>query len=199
MTDTIILQLAMAFLGSFSFSLVFHLRSRLWLATGLGGLIGWGSYLLCGLYWEGVFVPSLIAAGITSLYGEILARILKAPAPVFFIPSLVPLIPGGSLYRTMSFAVRGEWTQAKIYSAQTVQAALAIAIGISLVWAFCVMATRIRRHILLSRGKLDACGCPVSQSGKEAEIKKGEEREYDQAEQSGLPVSRRPDGSFFDG
>ncbi|MDO4733357.1 MAG: threonine/serine exporter family protein [Bacillota bacterium] len=177
MTGEMILQLAMALLGSFSFSLVFHLRPRLWLAASLGGLLGWGTYLLCSLYWEGVFVPTLIASGIISLYGEILARVLKAPAPVFFIPSLVPLIPGGSLYRTMSYAVRGEWTYAKVYSAQTVQSALSIAIGICLVWAFCVMATRIRRHILASRGRAEACSCAAAATVKS--VKREDEKKND--------------------
>lgn len=145
--ETMLLQLFTAFLGSFGFSLVFHVRPRWLPLAGLGGLLGWGIYLLCSVWWEGVFLPSFVGSAFAALYGEVLARVLKAPAPTFFIPAVIPLIPGSSLYYMMSYAVRREWAIAQIYSSQTLQAALAIAAGISLVWALWVMETKILQRI----------------------------------------------------
>lgn len=141
-----LLQLALAAIGSMGFSMIFHLRARLWPVAAFSGFISWAVYLLCSQFWDGVFLPSFLAAAFSALYGEVLARVFKAPATIFFIPALVPLIPGGSLYHTMSYLVRREWAIAKIYSAHTMQAALAIAVGGSLVWALCIMASKIRHH-----------------------------------------------------
>ncbi|MBQ1965266.1 MAG: threonine/serine exporter family protein, partial [Clostridia bacterium] len=39
-----------------------------------------------------------------SVYAGIMARVLKTPATTFITTSLIPLIPGGSLYYTMAYA-----------------------------------------------------------------------------------------------
>ena len=133
--ETMILQLVTAFLGSMGFALLFHLRPHLLLPASLGGLLSWGIYLLAGHYLEGIFAPCLLAAAFSTCYAEVLARLKKAPATLFYITSLIPLIPGNSLYYTMSYAVRGEWLQCRDYGIRTVQFALSIAIGMCLVWA----------------------------------------------------------------
>ena len=112
--DTILLQLFSAFLGSFGFSLVFHVRPRWLPLAGLGGLLGWGIYLLCGTWWDGVFLPSLVGSAFAAKNGEVLARYMKAPAPTFFIPAVIPLIPGSSLYYMMSYGVWREWAVAQM-------------------------------------------------------------------------------------
>ena len=82
---------------------------------------------------NGVFLPSVVAAAFASIYAEAMARVEKAPATVFYIPALIPLIPGGSLYYTMSYAVLGQWDQVQRYGASTAYCALGIAVGMSLV------------------------------------------------------------------
>ena len=82
MSDALI-QLLTAFIGALGFSLVFNVRRELLLSASLGGLLVWGVFLLCGHFFEGVFLPSLVAAAFASLYSEILARVKKAPATVF--------------------------------------------------------------------------------------------------------------------
>lgn len=131
-----ILQLVTAFTGSLGFGLVFHLRRKLLLSVALGGLLCWGVYLLCIAWLEGLFLSTLIASAFAAFYAEGLARFFKAPATLFLIPTVVPLIPGSTLYYAMSAAVGGDWMEAREFGAQTVQYALGIAIGISLVWAF---------------------------------------------------------------
>ena len=144
--EEILIQLATAFLGSFGFSLVFGLRFRWVLHASLGGLCCWGIYLLANSRLHSIFAACLIASAFAALYGEILARLCKAPATVFFVPSVIPLIPGGALYYTMSYAVQGDWAAASHYGSLTMQYALAIAAGISLVWALGSMRTRLRRR-----------------------------------------------------
>lgn len=139
----ILLQLFTAWLGSFGFCLLFHMRRERMLPASLGGLFSWGIYLFFADCCEGIFIPTLLASAFCALYAECFARLLKAPATIFFIPAAVPLIPGSTLYYTMSYAVQGEWLLSQSYGFMTVQYALGIAAGISLVWAFCDMERKL--------------------------------------------------------
>lgn len=130
-----IIQLISAFIGSMGFCFVFNVRGKLVLPAAIGGMLCWGVYLLYESALGGLFVPTLIASAFAALYGEVLARIYKAPAPVFLIPTVIALIPGSTLYYMMSYAVRRDWAMCHEYAAQTGTFALGIAMGISLVWA----------------------------------------------------------------
>lgn len=139
----VFIQLATAFAGSLGFCLVFHLRKQLLLLAGIGSILCWSVYLIGENFFTSAFVPCLIASGVAALYAEILARIKKAPATLFVVTAILPLIPGSKLYYTMSNIVQKEWDMAKEYGLQTAEYALAIACGISFVWAVCVMIQNV--------------------------------------------------------
>lgn len=142
-------QLIFSFLGAIGFSMRCHLRKGLILPASFGGLLGWGIYLLCKHGGQqGIFVSCLIASICVSVYAEVLARVLKAPATVFLIPGAIPLIPGRNLYYAMSSAVSNEWSLARMHSVQMIQFALGIAIGISLIMAIFSMKENIKKERL---------------------------------------------------
>ena len=131
----IAVQLLAALLGSFGFSLVFGLHRRYLPAASCGGALTWGVFLAAKAWLGTEFLPCLLASAFAVLYSEVLARRLKTPATLFVIPSILPLVPGGSLYYAMSSAVRGELDSARAYGMKTLLYALAIAAGISFVVA----------------------------------------------------------------
>lgn len=134
MTTEMIIQILMAALGSLGFSLLYRLRpEHLPLAT-VGGAFVWGIYLLGLNLTENIFAACMMASIFCTLYSEVLAKIQKTPATVMLIPSIIPLIPGSALYYTMSYLVQRDLSQAWYYARLTFQYALAIALGISLVW-----------------------------------------------------------------
>lgn len=128
-----IIQLVTAGIGALGFSLIFNVRRDLLPAAAFGGLLDWGVYLMAAWFFDGVFLPSVVAAAFASLYSEAVARMEQAPATVFYIPALIPLVPGGSLYYTMSYAVLGDWDQVRSFGGSTIYCALGIAVGMSLV------------------------------------------------------------------
>jgi len=138
-----IVQLICAFLGSLGFSLLFGLRWRYVFLSSFGGCLCWGLYLLAAELGAGVFLANLAAAAFSAVYAEILARIMKAPAPLFCIPTLIPLVPGSTLYYTMSSVVQGNMDAAGAFGWETLQAGLAIAAGISLIWSVFFMTDRV--------------------------------------------------------
>ena len=128
-----ILQLSAAFFGSLGFSLLFGLPRRYLIRAALGGLMSWAIYFMSMRVIENIFLANFLAAGCSVIYAELLARRLKCPATLFLTPAIIPLVPGGSLYETMSYAVRRETERAHRTGAVTLEAALAIAAGISIV------------------------------------------------------------------
>ncbi len=129
----IIVQLAAAFAGAFGFSLLFRLHKRHLFLAALGGLLAWGVYLLSMRLLDSLFFANLIASVFAVTAAELLARWRKCPATLFLIPSIIPLVPGSSLYYTMSYAVQNNMELAHEYGHQLLTAAFAIAAGISFV------------------------------------------------------------------
>ena len=125
------LQLVTAFIGSLGFALLFGLRYRHLFFASLGGMFSWGVYLVINYSGDKVFLACLCASVFSMVYSEILARWHKCPSTLFIIPSIIPLVPGSSLYYAMSYAVQGNTELAKFHGHQTVIWVLAIAAGIS--------------------------------------------------------------------
>lgn len=143
----IVIQLLAAFLGSMGYCLLFHLRFQLLLPASLGGVLNWGVYLLLEPRLGSAFYACLIASAAAALYAEGMAKRLRAPATLFLVPSVIPSIPGGPLFYAMSSAVRGQWAEARAYGFRTAEYALAIAAGISLVWAVYGMVQQLIRTV----------------------------------------------------
>ena len=127
----IFIQLLTAFVAALGFSLVFGLRSRHLVFGALGGMFAWGIYLLLRTWIPDTFLPVLFTSVTAVIYSECMARWRKCPSTVFLMPAIVPLVPGSSLYYSMSSMVRGETVAAKSYGRETLVCALAIAAGIS--------------------------------------------------------------------
>lgn len=125
-----LIQIAMAGVGTLGFSIYFRVSEKNVIASTVGGIIAWGVYLLIFRFSHGLFTANFIAALIVYLYSEIMARVLKAPSNVFFVPGIIPLIPGGSLYYTMSGIMNSEKEMFIQNGVKTIESAFGIALGI---------------------------------------------------------------------
>lgn len=124
-----VMQLATAFLGSLGFALLFHVRREKLLLASLGGLLAWGVYLLVGLVSDQEVVRYFVASVALTVYAETLARVVKCPATLFLVTASIPLIPGGSLYRTMQYFMQNDLGAFSAQALTTVLIAVAIAVG----------------------------------------------------------------------
>lgn len=127
-----IIQILMACLGSLGFAIIFKMKRRHLPAASFGGGATWIVYLVCAHFNMNTFITNLVATIFASIYSEVLRRICKTPRTVFVIPAVVPLIPGSSLYYTMSSIVSSDVILAEHYGVQTALTAGAIAFGILL-------------------------------------------------------------------
>lgn len=138
------MQLVTAFLGSLGFAMLFHVRREKLLLASLGGLLAWGVYLLMGLASDQDVVRYFVASVVLTIYAETLARVVKCPATLFLVTAAVPLIPGGSLYRTMQYFMMGEFSACSVQGLNTVLLAVAIAVGMLCPMSLFQLARRTR-------------------------------------------------------
>lgn len=147
-----LLQLLAAFVGSFGFAVLYHIRGVKLFVAGLGGFLTWGVYLLVREPLESLMVANLVAAAFGSVYAEIMARILRAPATIFVAPAVITLVPGGALYYAMYSAIAGDAVGASEHGYEAWNVAVGVAIGIAAVTSiFNVLALLRRRHMLRER------------------------------------------------
>ncbi len=139
-------QLLCAGIGSVGFAMIFRLRPTFLPLAALGGILNWGIYLALLELSGTVFFSCLFAAAAAAVYAELLAKRMHAPATVFFVPAVIPSIPGSNLYYTMFGVVRADWAFAGRNAVLTAEYAFAIAAGISIVFVVFAAIAKIRPH-----------------------------------------------------
>lgn len=122
-----------AALASTGFALVFELRR--WqhiVAASFAGAMSWLVYLMADDF-VGPIGCNFLATVAVALLAEIFARMFKAPATVFLITGIIPLVPGGGLYYTMDALIDGNMALFAEKGIEAAGIAGAIAAGSSLV------------------------------------------------------------------
>ncbi len=99
-------------------------------------------------------MASFLASAFDAFYGEVMARVYKTPASVFFIPGVVPLIPGSALFNTCSYALKSDWVMFRMYGSRTLLYALGIACGLSVCWALWYMFRKMFSEIFQKRSEI---------------------------------------------
>lgn len=119
-----------AFSSIIAFSIVFGMPKNLLKYATIVGVLSWiiYSYLL---YIEvdivlQAFITGLIVAGMSHIF----ARVLKAPVTIFLVPGILPLVPGGPIYRSVYYFINDNSGLGNMYFTQTLQIAGAIAMSI---------------------------------------------------------------------
>jgi len=145
----IIITLITASIGSLGFSLVFGLKKKHLLLATVGGFISWGIYLLLMFLIGGnhIFICCFFATVVGALYSDIIAHKVKAPALLFLLPMVIPLIPGSALYYTfLNFYLRN-WNEAFNFGGKTLSFAFAIAAGLGAAWEIKKIKTNSKKEV----------------------------------------------------
>ena len=127
---SIIIELLTAFIGTLGFALLFNLRGKKLIYASLGGMLAWMLYLSLNMLIHNEAIRYFIVAIISTSYSEILARTLKTPASTFSILVLVPLVPGGALYNTVTLGLSGNTDAFFPKLIYTLELAVALSLGI---------------------------------------------------------------------
>ena len=93
-----------AFLACVGFALILNLHGKgIAIAAG-GGALGWFVYSCLG----GDLLGAFWAAMVIGTYSEMMARLARCPATGYLLVALLPLVPGGGVYYSMSYCVSGQ-------------------------------------------------------------------------------------------
>ncbi len=131
-------------LGCLSFCVVFEVHSwKHLLSAAFTGAAGWLVYLL--LRDSSSVIRFLLATIVVAVMSEVFARIYKAPATVFLIIGIIPLVPGGGIYYTMEALINGDMALFVQRGMETAASAGAMAVGCSLVSSVTRILTVWRR------------------------------------------------------
>ena len=127
------IQCIAGLVGTLGFGLMFNMHGRGIPFALLGSVISWPVCVLCMRLGLAEPIAYLIAAAVSAVYAEIMARIRKFPATSYLMCALVPLIPGSGIYYTMDFIRRGMLPEAYDKGMLTAAIAGSMAVGVLLV------------------------------------------------------------------
>lgn len=125
-------EIALAFIASLCPGIMYNVTRRNLLWVGLSGMLGWITYAWMLEFAANVIFSSFLGAVIVGLYSESVARLLKAPAMVFSIPGIFPLVPGIAIYNSTQYIAENSLLEAASTGIQAIASAAAIACGILL-------------------------------------------------------------------
>ena len=116
--------------GCLGFTFVFNVHGHGAPLCVLGGGLTWAVYLLAVHFGANNYEANFWASLFAGFFAESMARVRKCPAISYLVISLLPLIPGGGIYRSVAHAVRGNMTLFANTALETGAVAGIIAVGI---------------------------------------------------------------------
>lgn len=145
-----ILSVIGSFFGSLGFAILYNTRGRRVFIPAVGGAVFWAVYLVFLYYVKNEYLGFFVVAILITIYSEIWARLLKTPATTVLMPTVIPLIPGGSLYYAMEAALRMDMVRFAEKSKAALGLAISLAAGIMVVTSLRQPVERLVRFCMAS-------------------------------------------------
>jgi uncharacterized membrane protein YjjP (DUF1212 family) len=143
--NTALVQILAGTVGSLGFAMLFNIREkRLWLAT-VGGFLSWTLHVIINYLTANEVLSYLLVSFLITVYAEVMARVAKTPTTTFIMASLVPLIPGASLYYTMRYVFAEDMALFSLKAVYTLELASALALGVILASAAAKIVTKYKK------------------------------------------------------
>ena len=120
-------------LGTIAFALMFRVRKRHFVDCGVMGTITWLAYMICIKIWNNEAIAVFVSGFAAVLASRVLAVLRRCPATVFLMTSLIPLLPGISLYRTIYYLLMGNAQISMHFGKLCFLTAFTIAVSIAVV------------------------------------------------------------------
>ena len=129
----ILLSTLYASLGTLCFAVLFHVPQRHYIRCAAVGGVGWLAYLLAMALGAGCVSATLAASVPLALLSRWYAVKARAPATVFLLCGIFPLVPGAGIYYTAYYFVSGQMALFSAKLAEVIKVALALSVGIAVV------------------------------------------------------------------
>ena len=130
---SILVQLLSCGAASMGFALVFKSAVNQSFYAGIGGFLNWGCYLFVQRLYDNEFMAVMAGAAFVAAYAYLMSRMHRAPATIFLTTSIMPVIPGATLFYMMHGFVQEDYALASQQAVSLAQTCLAIAFGFLIV------------------------------------------------------------------
>ena len=120
----------LSFLGSVFPVILFNIDRKKIFWCGLAGGLGWIGYSITLSHTNNSIIASFVGAIIVNLYSELMARIIRTPASMFYIPGIFPLVPGILAYSSITSFLEKDYSSALNNGMLTLAIGIAISLGI---------------------------------------------------------------------
>lgn len=128
--NPILLKIIAGTISTLGFAILFKLKPAHWAFAMIDGFVACVCLFAFSELDDGVFLPNAIAAFAAAIFAGIFARIAKTPSTVFVLPGCIALVPGGTLYYTMSSLLSDNNTAAFEYFLTTLTVGIGIGGGV---------------------------------------------------------------------
>ena len=125
-----VLPVLWAAISSLGFGMMYGLRSKKLIFVALGSALSWFVYLLTMNLGLMEVLAYAVAAGVGTVYSEIMARVIKTPVTAFVIPVNVALVPGASMFYSLLALMQKDTARFIDRGKYALSVACAMALGI---------------------------------------------------------------------
>lgn len=139
-------QVAAAFVGTVAFGLLFGVPRKYYLHCGICGGAGWWLYMLLGQWGCTAAEATFFATVLVIVLSRFFAVWERCPVTVFLISGIIPLVPGAGIYWTAYYLVTDRLSLALSHGFAAVKAAVAIVLGIVMVFELPHRFFRVRKR-----------------------------------------------------
>ena len=130
---SIAVQLISCGVASMGFALVFKAAVKQSVYAGIGGAINCAFDVLGVNLWGNDFAAVMAGSAVVAAYAFWMSRVHRAPATIFLTTSIMPVIPGASLFYMMLGFAQADYGLASQQAIQLAKTCLAVAFGFLLV------------------------------------------------------------------
>ena len=139
----ILLEMVVAFVAVFFIAVTLEAPKRTLRYGAMAGGLGWGVYLV-GLLFMDIVAATFMASLFIAWIAHLLARYLKTPVTIYFIPAFITLVPGAGVYQSVYSFINKEYALAQQHLVLTLQISGAIALAIFIVDSLFGLLSRIK-------------------------------------------------------
>ena len=145
------IQVLMAMVGVIGFSIMFNIHGYKVIIIAFGGAVCWIVYCIIFNFSADKMISCFFTTMMIAALSEVLARIIKTPVILLFVPMIVPLIPGSDLYYMMFHLILGETAQGRGFGYLLAKEAGAIAFGIIIVTTVTQMISLVYKNLKIRK------------------------------------------------
>lgn len=131
----IFFEMFVAFAATLAFAVIFNVSKSELIFCGIAGFVAEGVYLIAMKISGETALAIFISAICVTVLSRILANVRRMPVTVYLISGIISLVPGAGMYNTVYNIISSDYMKALYTGIDTIKVAVAIAVGIVLVFA----------------------------------------------------------------